>query len=261
MPAQYIIRLDDASEYMEHSKWEPYFELFDRHHIHPIIAVIPYNKDSKMVHDHPDKQFWDKARLWQQKGYRLALHGYKHVYTTTNSGVIGMNKRSEFAGVDALTQTEMLARSQKKFDDEKIISEIFVAPAHSFDKNTLKALKKATKIQYISDGFFLNSITRNGFKWIPQQLWEPQAKQKGVWTICLHPEIAGASSLSALEKFITDQKEYIADPMALVFVPIQLKDKLYFFYKKRYMKLRSCYYTLRLKTGLFIKHNQQQSIR
>lgn len=236
MAAKYIIRLDDASEHMDYAKWNPYFELFDKHNIKPIIAVIPFNRDIKMVIKNPDDKFWDKVRLWQQRGYHIALHGYEHVYSNAKSGIIGLNKYSEFAGILIELQQSMLAKANRKFEEEGINANIFVAPAHSFDKNTLVALKKSTNIKYVSDGFYLNPILKDGFNWIPQQLWKPETKSKGVWTICYHPETMEKSDIYKLETFIRDNCHQIVDPLTLNFNEIKFED--YFFLISMKMKIK-----------------------
>ncbi len=238
IPAKYIIRLDDASEFMNHVKWNAFLNLIERYQIKPIIAVIPFNKDPKMVNDKPDLFFWDRVRDWQNKGYIIGMHGYKHLYTNNNSGIVGINKFSEFAGIHLEKQIEMLAKAFNKFEEESIKTEIFVAPAHSFDLNTLKALKKATNLKYISDGFFVNPIRKNGFKWIPQQLWGPEIKSKGVWTICYHPETSSNSDIVSLECFIRDQAKNIVDPISLEFNRIKLEDILFSVHMKIRNKLR-----------------------
>lgn len=47
--SQYIMRLDDASEYMDVEKWQRMEDLLDKYHIKPIVGVIPDNQDSDMV--------------------------------------------------------------------------------------------------------------------------------------------------------------------------------------------------------------------
>lgn len=88
MSPKYIIRLDDASEFMDYEKWDPFFIILDKFRIKPIIAVIPFNKDPEMTNKNNDLGFWSKVRLWQEKGYRIALHGYSHLYSNRNSGII-----------------------------------------------------------------------------------------------------------------------------------------------------------------------------
>jgi hypothetical protein len=71
-----------------------------------------------------------------------------------------------------------------------------VAPAHSFDAQTLRLLPEIG-ISRISDGlFFWPRIDRRGLLWVPQQMWRFRRLPFGVWTVCLHfngwrePELA-----------------------------------------------------------------------
>jgi hypothetical protein len=242
MSAKYIIRLDDASEFMDFNKWNPFFEILDKFNVKPIIAVIPFNKDPKLAVRSCDIEFWNKVRHWQQKEYRIALHGYEHLYSNSNPGIIGMNKYSEFAGVSLEKQSEMLLKAYRKFEDEGINTEIFVAPAHSFDKNTLISLRMVTNIKYISDGFFLNPVIKYNLKWIPQQLWSPKKKLRGVWTICYHPESSDVNLLNLLDLFLKNNSSYVIDPFTLDFNKIKCEDFLYSHYMGFYMKLRSFRY-------------------
>jgi hypothetical protein len=239
MSAKYIIRVDDASEYMDYSKWNPFFKLFEKYGIKPIIAVIPFNKDPKLINGDQDEEFWEKVRLWQSKGYRIGLHGFEHLYKTLNSGIIGLNKYSEFAGVQIEKQIKMLEKAYRKFKDEGIKVDIFVAPAHSFDRNTLLALRKATDIKIISDGFFVNPILKDDLKWIPQQLWGPENKSNGIWTICYHPETSCGSTVSLLDNFLKTHNECVVDPFSLEFNNMKFEDIIFSSMMKFYNRLRS----------------------
>lgn len=234
MFAKYIIRLDDASEYMDYEKWNPYFKIFDNLNIKPIIAVIPFNKDPKMVKENFDSTFWEKVRFWQTKGYHIALHGFNHVYSTHKSGLIGINNRSEFAGVLLEKQKEMLSKAFNKFESENIKVNIFIAPAHSFDRNTLEALTKTTRIEYICDGFFKLPIIKYGFKWIPQQLWKPKLKTKGIWTICHHPETVSQKDREFLFSFLETYKYRFINPFLIEF---KSKEFLFDYISRIYLKL------------------------
>lgn len=245
MSARYIVRLDDASEYMDYSKWDPFFDLLDNHQIKPIVAVIPFNKDPKMTTKNPDDNFWDNVRNWQMKDYLIGLHGYEHIYSNSKSGVIGMNKYSEFAGVPFEKQMEMIEQAYRKFEDERIRADIFVAPAHSFDRNTLRALRTLKNITCISDGFFFNPVIRDGLKWIPQQLWGPEKKSKGVWTICYHPETSDNSVVNSLNLFLKDNISSFVDPLSLEFHRMEFEDFVYSIYMKFYMEVRSAFKLIR----------------
>lgn len=199
----YIVRLDDASEYMSLDKWEAFFDIFDTYGVKPIVAVIPHVEDKKLIADHPFiSDFWERVDAWQQKGYVIALHGYNHVYTTKKSGIIKKNQRSEFAGVSYKKQADKIKKGWQIFKEHGIVSKVFVAPAHSFDENTLKALRAETDIRIVSDGFTHDTFHYKGMYWIPQQISRPEEKEFGVWTICYHPETAEQWQLNELKQFI-----------------------------------------------------------
>ena len=60
--SQYILRLDDASDYMDIKKWQRMEELLDRYGIKPLVGVIPDNRDSSLIDTYEqDPEFWDKT--------------------------------------------------------------------------------------------------------------------------------------------------------------------------------------------------------
>jgi len=206
MNAKYIIRLDDACPTMNKDKWSKIEKILDKYNIKPIIAVIPNNKDTSMIVDEYDSTFWKKVKNWQKKGYYIALHGYEHLYVTQNSGLIPFNKQSEFAGLSFEEQSKKIKEGWEIFKKHDIKTNIWVAPSHTFDKNTLKALKQETSISIISDGIGLNPFIKNGFKWIPQQLWRFKNMPFGVWTICLHPNTMSDMDIKQMGNFIKENK-------------------------------------------------------
>ena len=153
----------------------------------PIVAVIPNNEDRKQMKEEVDSQFWNKVRSWQKKGWHIALHGYDHVYISKSSGLVPFNNKSEFAGLSYEEQVIKIKEGWKIFKQENIDCKIWVAPSHTFDKNTLKALKEHTTIEIISDGVALFPFYRFGFKWIPQQVWRFRKMPFGLWSGCFHP--------------------------------------------------------------------------
>ena len=238
MSAKYIIRLDDASEFMDYSKWDPFFELFSKYDLKPLIAIIPFNKDPELMKGCRDELFWDKVREWQLKKYLIGMHGYEHVYSVRKRGIIGLNKFSEFAGIPLDKQINMLSKAYRKFLDEGIKTEIFIAPAHSFDTNTIIAIKEATDIKYISDGFFVNPILNYDLKWIPQQLWRPVKKRRGVWTVCYHPETSDNESVRVLDIFLKENINHFTDPLTLEFNSIGLEDIVFSIAMKIFVRFR-----------------------
>ena len=244
MEAKYIIRLDDACATMNWSKWDAIFEILDKFHIKPIIAVIPNNEDESLIIDNYNDNFWNEVKRWQEKGYYIAMHGYNHKYISQNSGLIPMNNQSEFAGVDIKIQREKIKKAWEIFNKHKIIPKIWVAPSHTFDKNTLKVLKEETNIRIISDGIAFYPYNKYGFFWIPQQLWWYQEKEEGIWTICLHPNNMSIKSIKEFELFISNNKDkfniYIEDLLKMYRNrKLILKDYIYFyiFFLKRQLSI------------------------
>lgn len=187
MSAKYLIRLDDACPEMDRQKWTKIEAILDAHKIKPIVAVIPNNKNQQLNKDKPDLNFWDKVKRWETKGWAIALHGYDHVYITKERGLVSTNKKSEFAGVEYSVQKEKIINAWKIFVNQNIFPKIWVAPAHTFDDNTLKALKEFTDISIISDGVSVYPYQEKNFTWLPQQLWRLRWFPIGLWTVCLHP--------------------------------------------------------------------------
>lgn len=205
---KYIFRLDDACPSMNHKNWSRILAIFDKYNIKPIIAVIPNNEDPSNIIDHFDNDFWKKVILWHKKGYELALHGYNHRYTTKSSGIIGYNNYSEFAGVPYSIQAQKIKKGYRVFKELDLDVNIWIAPAHSFDNDTIKALRNHTDIQIISDGLSIYPYTSKKMFWLPQQLWGPQKKEKGVWTICYHPNTIDNKSFDELDDFISKNRKY-----------------------------------------------------
>jgi len=184
--ARYLLRFDDLCPTMNWDVWHEVEVILRAADVKPILAVVPDNRDEKLQHGEPDPQFWENIRRWQTAGAAIGLHGYQHRYITRNSGIIGLNDRSEFAGLPLAEQELKLHSAVQIFRRENIAPSVWVAPAHSFDENTVTILMNLG-IKVVSDGFFLfPHVDDRGVTWIPQQLWQFRPMPFGVWTICLH---------------------------------------------------------------------------
>jgi len=209
--AQYFIRLDDFCPTSNLDKWTRFFTLFDQYQIKPIIAVIPKNKDAKLMGKmkaNPD--YWQSVRDLQKKDYVIGMHGFEHRYQTGNSGTLKANRRSEFAGLSYSHQKEKITAAAQILLAEKVNPVVFIAPAHTFDYHTLLAIKNCTKIEIISDGLLDYPYAKDGFNWIPVQLSEPVLKRKGTWTFNFHPETCNDELFQRLTSFIAkNHKDFI----------------------------------------------------
>ena len=209
----YLIRLDDACSYYDAEKWQRVEALLDKNSIKPIVAIIP-NCEDPLIRDKyvKDEYFWDKARCWQEKGWTIALHGYNHLYTNRNAkGINPINDFSEFAGVALNEQKEKILKGLEIFKNQGLTPKIFVAPAHSFDENTLCALKEESKIRIISDTIARDIYWKDGFYFIPQQCGAFRRLPFGIVTGCYHPNSMNEDSFVKLETFIQKNRADFGD--------------------------------------------------
>lgn len=117
----YLIRLDDASEYMNIEKWDKVEKILDKYNIKPIVGIIPNNEDESLIKRYDlNKKFWAKATSWQNKKWTIAMHGYNHVYVTYDGGINPVQKRSEFAGLSLERQKEKMHLGIKKMEEMRI---------------------------------------------------------------------------------------------------------------------------------------------
>ena len=204
MPADFIIRFDDICPTMNWARWNQIEKILDQFKISPLLAVIPDNQDRSLFIDDPMPYFWERVRMWQAKGWKIGLHGYKHLYETSCSGVIGLNQRSEFAGLTLDVQHHKIKSALEIFRLEGIVPDAWIAPAHSFDKLTIQALRESG-ISLISDGFFKRIVRDYELIWVPQQLWRFEPRTFGVWTVCYHHN---QWSDNDFRRFIGDIEKY-----------------------------------------------------
>jgi predicted deacetylase len=205
MSATYLIRFDDICPTMDWSTWERIEPLLDAFGVLPIVSVIPDCRDASLDFSAPNADFWNRVRGWQAKGWCVAMHGYQHVYVTRDAGLAGIKRSSEFAGLPYREQLEKIEKASAIFKAHGIRPQAWVAPGHSFDRNTIRALR-AIGLLVISDGLqALPGIDADGALWVPQQLWRFYALPHGVWTVCYHPsrwtEVELTQFRRALERY------------------------------------------------------------
>jgi predicted deacetylase len=171
---------------MRWSVWNEVEKILTKTGVNPILAVVPDNRDEDLIFDPPDGSFWARVRAWQERGWTIGLHGYQHRYVTQDAGMFGRMHVSEFAGLPLHVQETKLRHALKIFHEQNVFPELWVAPAHSFDANTLAALAKVG-LRTISDGYALYPYRDSGgITWIPQQVGRFRNIPVGVWTVCHH---------------------------------------------------------------------------
>jgi predicted deacetylase len=224
-PAQYLLRFDDLCPTLPRERWDEFRKLIDEFGVRPILAVVPANQDRDLERAPCNPAFWAEVRAMEAAGATIAMHGYRHVCRSKGKSLLNIHRRSEFAGVDLATQREWIQAGLKILHDQGLNPRLWVAPRHGFDRNTLRAMGEAG-VEFISDGLARIPHRRYGITWIPQQLWAPVVKSKGLWTICIHPWAARGAEIESLRSFLRNHasqftsfdrvvKEFDAKPLGL----------------------------------------------
>lgn len=204
----YLLRLDDASEYMDVKKWNKLEFLLDKYDIKPIVGIIPKNQDATLVGIYQENlDFWNEVEAWSSKGWTIALHGYTHVCSSNSGGINPVNFRSEFAGLSLGTQKEKIKQGIQVFKEHQLNPRVFFAPSHTFDMNTLEALKHESSIRIISDTVANDIYKMGDFYFIPQQSGHVQNLPFKVTTFCYHPNNMSEKDFELLEVFIKENSD------------------------------------------------------
>jgi predicted deacetylase len=215
-PAEYLLRCDDLCPTMSTERWRRIESLIEEFQLQPILAVIPDNRDPELEVSPPDPAFWQRMRRLEGAGAIIGLHGYRHLCESRGRSLVGLARTSEFAGVPARTQREWIHEGLRILRGHGLNPKIWVAPRHGFDCETLNALC-AEEITLLSDGFARVPFRRRGLTWIPQQLWGPVDKSKGLWTICLHPNTVSNAEIGALRAFLTVHSDQFTSVYRVLF--------------------------------------------
>lgn len=204
MNRKYLIRLDDACPTMERDNWRRIEEILDRHGVKPMVGVIPDNRDPQQQLSPADEGFWPHVKEWEAKGWAIAMHGYDHCYISMSAGINPLWPRSEFAGVSLDEQRAKIRNGMAIFRQHGIEPRYFFAPSHTFDLNTLEALRRESTIRIISDTIATRPYRRWGFTFLPQMGGScREMRLPGVWTFCLHPSAMRDADFDATDRFLT----------------------------------------------------------
>lgn len=202
---RYLIRLDDACPTMNRQKWDRMEALLDKYSIKPMVGVIPHNEDEEQKINKEDASFWDKVISWEKRGWTIALHGYNHCYTC-DGGLKGLNpmwRRSEFAGLPLDAQRQKIKNGAAILKEFGVIPKYFFAPSHTFDENTLEALREESEIRIVSDTIGRFPYRYKDFWFIPQISGHcVKMPFRGVYTFCFHPNVMSGGAFEIMEDFL-----------------------------------------------------------
>ncbi len=187
------VRLDDITPDMDWPKFLRFKALLDKYKIKPLIGIVPENKDDvlKGSDEGAPEDYYSYIKGLEADGWTLSMHGYQHVYSTKKGGLFPLNNFSEFAGVEYEKQLQMITDGKEILRSHGIETDIFMAPGHSYDRNTVKALLNSG-FTTLTDGFAKTPVIYRGMRIVPisfkmsRTFKNAMAQKEGYSTIIIH---------------------------------------------------------------------------
>ncbi len=213
--SKFILRFDDIAPRMAWSKFVPLKKALENLGVKSILGVVPECLDEKLNIENVDERFFDQVREWQTYGDAILQHGTHHLYTTNNSGILKINKNSEFAGYGYREQYELIKKGKLILQKENCWQPYFMAPSHSFDKDTLKALADLGFVA-ISDGYGFSPYLDHGILHVPQLASKPYKFIPGISTLCIHINRMSGAEIKNLFCFVKANKRSFVDFKSVV---------------------------------------------
>lgn len=228
------IRLDDITPDMDWEKFLRFKKLCDLYQVKPLIGVVPENQDEMLKIDAGREDFWEYILQLQKEGWSIAQHGYRHIYSTKKKGCFPLNAISEYAGKAYEEQLESIRSGKEILERHDIYTDIFMAPAHSYDRNTLKALK-AMGFTKLTDGF-----GNEPYRWMDITFYPISFKQssslkqkEGYTTFVVHTNTMNDGDFKRYEDMFAQHrdrwisyKEYLAVPAKVRSISSRIKEYL-----------------------------------
>jgi predicted deacetylase len=207
---KFILRFDDITPGMAWSKFLPLKKELESLGVKSVLGVVPESLDESLNVEQVETNFFKYICLWQNYGDAILQHGTHHVYKTKNSGILKINNSSEFAGCSYEEQYNLIKKGKEILQKNDCWQPYFMAPSHSFDKNTLKALTNLDFIS-ISDGYSFFPYKINEILFVPQLFSSPKKYIPGICTLCIHINNMSDKDVERLIYFIKRNKDSFLD--------------------------------------------------
>ena len=205
--SKYLIRFDDITPKMDWDRFKDIMGILKSYKIKSILGVIPDSKDLSLNVSKGINNYIEYLLDCRDNGDIIAQHGLNHIYDSNSSGMYGTKNYSEFAGHSFHEQYKRLQKGKSILMKYNLWQPYFMAPSHSFDYNTIKALKEL-EFKYITDGIGLYPYTYQGITFIPQFYSKPLPKIiPGISQLCIHINTISNSDLLKLKEFIRSNSE------------------------------------------------------
>lgn len=202
-----LIRLDDITPDMDWDKFRIVKGILNKYHICPIIGVVPESQDANLHKQENVPDFWSEICSLQDNGWKIAQHGTYHVYVTDNRGNLGINSFSEFAGLSYEEQLKKVQTGKDILKSNGIETDMFMAPGHTYDDNTLRALQDCGFCM-ITDGLYWRPYQKDKLVFLPCRLRGVKVSF-GMDTVCLHTNQMSDKDMHELDVFCNENKDRI----------------------------------------------------
>ncbi len=210
--------MDDIAPGMNWERFQQFVALFDDHGVKPLLGVVPDNRDPKLDVQQHRADFWVAMRVLRDRGWSFAQHGYQHVYANRNAGLLGVSHNSEFAGLPFAEQCDKIARGRAILEQQSLASDVWMAPSHSFDGETLRALRE-TGFRVVTDGYAPFPYDRDGMRFVPCQMAFPRPVPVAAITVCIHANSTSDAQLARFARFLCEHRRLVVDFDALRRMP------------------------------------------
>ena len=207
------VRFDDVCPTMNWKQFNIAMNMMRTYNVKPLLGIIPANEDPEQLYEKPKDEFWEIMKQYQKDGCTIAMHGYKHVYDIECRGMVNTGIKSEFAGHTYEVQNEKIKSGKQVLEEHGIHTDVFFAPSHSYDINTLRALKN-NGFKYISDGRSKKPYMQEGIICLPCRYFTVPKKAGNEFNLAVchsskwdeYPE-----NVVKLDKYLKDNKLYLKD--------------------------------------------------
>ncbi|MFA5746034.1 MAG: DUF2334 domain-containing protein [archaeon] len=205
-----LFRLDDVCDKMpNYQNVFKFIKLLNKYNIKPLMGVIPAVKDELIIDQKSTFKIKELEPFIKKNQIIIALHGYEHKYSYGNKGILKLNSKSEFSGLNFNSQSQKIKSALSILKKELAITpKYFFAPSHNYDENTLAVLKEYNLINV--DGISLYPFEYLGVKHIPQQKNQLNPKldlfKNGIFVNHFHPDEITTTKLIEIEKFCKEHK-------------------------------------------------------
>ncbi|MDO4285939.1 MAG: DUF2334 domain-containing protein [Eubacteriales bacterium] len=214
------IRMDDITPDMDWEKFNRFRALLDRYQVRPLLGIVPENRDPNLQRGEYREDFWEEMLRLRERGWVLAMHGCHHIYTTKRGGMFPLNRLSEFAGLPYEEQRRMIAEGKRILQEHGIETDLFMAPAHSYDRNTLRALRENGFLR-VTDGFGTEPYRYGGITFYPISFQMERSLRggEGATTLVVHANAMTEEDFARYGRIFQTQEllpyqEYLAMPAA-----------------------------------------------